>query len=249
MPSFKALLIAACSVATVVAQSTVTAHDNARNITFVGSTIRGVENFQGIRFGQDTSGSNRFKHPQAFTYPNGTTVQATAAGPACPQNTMQTLLGTISQNPGVFNLSEDCLNLRIARAPGTRQNASLPVMVWIYGNGDESGSSNYTLYDPTALVLGAAAKDTPVIFVAMNFRVNIFGFANSLALRNEQSLNSGLLDQRLALQWVQQNIAIFGGNPREVTIFGESDGGTSVGLQMTAFAGNGKNVLVKRYLT
>ncbi|EXJ70868.1 uncharacterized protein A1O5_05860 [Cladophialophora psammophila CBS 110553] len=232
-------LLISSLVATVVAQSTVTVRDNAHNLTYIGFTFAGTEQFQGINFGQDTSGVNRFKPPKAFTYPTGTTVQATAAGAACPQNTILSFLGAISENPGVFNISEDCLNLEVVRPAGTKQNANLPVMVWISGQGDEEGSYNYTLYNPTALVAGAAAKGTPVIYVAMNFRVNVFGFANSPALRTEGSLNAGLLDQRLALQWIQSNIAAFGGNPKNVTLFGESDGGVSVGLHMTAFGGNG----------
>lgn len=226
------------SAAVVVAQSPVSVHDNAHNVTYVGYNESGVENFQNIRYGNDTSGANRFKHPQPFTYPNGTTVQATAAGASCPQQTIESLVG-ITQNEGVYSLSEDCLNLRIARPAGTKQDAKLPVMVWIYGGGDETGSTNVSLYEPTALVLGAAAKKTPLIFVAMNYRLNIFGFANSPAIRAEKSLNSGLLDQRLALEWIQSNIAIFGGDPHQVTLFGQSDGGTGVGLQMTAYGGKG----------
>lgn len=232
-------LVSFFTLATVVAQSAVTVRDNGHNLTYIGYTYEGVENFQGIRYGQDTSGPNRFKHPKSFSYPTGTTVRATAAGASCPQNTMMTFLGAISQNPGVYSLSEDCLNLRIARPAGTRQNANLPVMVWLYGGGDEAGSTNYSLYDPTALVLGAQAKGTPVIYAAMNYRVNVFGFANSPALRTEKSLNSGLLDQRLALAWIQENIAAFGGNPRNVTLFGESDGATGAGLHLTAYGGKG----------
>ncbi|OAL32697.1 hypothetical protein AYO20_07855 [Fonsecaea nubica] len=224
---------------TLVAQSTVTVRDNAHNLTYVGFSFAGTEQFQGINFGQDTSGANRFKPPKAFTYPTGTTIQATAAGAACPQNTILSFLGAISENPGVFNVSEDCLNLEVVRPAGTKQDANLPVMVWISGQGDEEGSYNYSLYNPTALVTGAATKGTPVIYASMNYRVNIFGFANSPALRTEGSLNAGLLDQRLALQWIQSNIATFGGNPKNVTIFGESDGGVSVGLHMTSFGGNG----------
>lgn len=224
--------------ALVVAQSPVTVHDDAHNLTYIGYTDRNVDNFQGIRYGKDTSGMSRFKHPEAFAYPNGTTVQATAAGPSCPQKTLQSFAG-LTVNEGVYNLSEDCLNLRIARPSGAKQNANLPVLVWIYGGGDEYGSTNYSLYDPTALVMGAKSKGTPVIFAAMNYRMNVFGFGNSPALRAEKSLNSGLLDQRLALTWIQQNIAVFGGNPKEVTLFGQSDGGTGVGLQITAYGGKG----------
>ncbi|ETI26729.1 hypothetical protein G647_10174 [Cladophialophora carrionii CBS 160.54] len=232
-------LLVSLFVGAVVAQSNVTVLDNARNVSYVGLSFQGTEKFLGINYGQDTSGANRFKPPRAFNYPTGTTVQATTAGAACPQNTILSFLGAIRENPGVFNISEDCLSLQVVRPTGTRQNANLPVMVWIYGQGFESGSYNYSLYNPTALVAGSAAKGTPVIYVAMNYRVNVFGFANSPALRSEGSLNAGLLDQRLALRWVQSNIAAFGGNPRNVTIFGESSGATSVGLHLTSNAGNG----------
>lgn len=236
---FNLLLIALCSIATTLAHSTVTAHDSNHSLLYVGYNSDGVENFQGIRYGQDTSGANRFKHPKAFAYPTGTTIQATAAGASCPQRTLMDFVGYV-ENEGVYKMSEDCLNLRIARPAGTRPNASLPVMVWIYGGSDEDGSANYTLYDPPNLVLGAAAKHMPVIFVSMNYRVNIFGFANSSALAAEKSQNSGLLDQRLALEWVQENIAAFGGNPKNITIFGQSDGGVSAGLHVTAYGGNGE---------
>ena len=141
------------------------------NLTYIGYKYEGVENFQNIRYGQDTSGANRFKHPKPFSYPTGTTVRATEAGASCPQSTNQTFLG-FTQNPGVYRLSEDCLNLRVARPAGTKPGAKLPVLVWIFGGGDETGSANYTLYDPTSLVLGAAAKGTPVVYVAMNYRLN-----------------------------------------------------------------------------
>lgn len=228
-----------CAALAVGAQAQVTVHDSQHNLTYTGYNHLGVENFQGIKYGQDTSGQNRFKHPQAYTYPTGTTVDATKAGPACPQNTSQTL-GGFTENPGVYNMSEDCLNLRIARPPGTAASANLPVMVWIYGGGDEFGSTNYTTYDPTGLVLGSVLHGTPIVFVAMNYRTSVFGFANSQALRNEKSLNSGLMDQRLALQWVQNNIAAFGGNPKSVTLFGQSDGATGAGLHMTAYGGKGE---------
>lgn len=117
------------------------------------------------------------------------------------------------------------------------------------------GSINDGFYDPTGLVLSAASKGFPVIVAAMNYRVNgesvptcnqeaslkssVFGFANNDALRKEGSLNSGLLDQRLALEWIQKNIALFGGDPSSITLFGQSDGGTGVGYQLTAYGGQG----------
>ena len=240
MQSLKLLILLWATV--VAAQSPVSVRDSTHNLTYVGFNFQGTDQFQGINYGQDTSGANRFKPPKVFSYPTGTTIQATAAGAACPQNTIQSFLGAISENPGVYNVSEDCLNLEVVRPAGTKSDANLPVMVWIYGQGFESGSYNYSLYNPTALVLGSAAKGTPVVYVAMNYRVNVFGFASSTALKSEGSLNAGLLDQKLALAWVQSNIAWFGGNPKNVTIFGESDGASSCGFHLTSNAGNGMGI-------
>jgi carboxylesterase type B len=91
--------------------------------------------------------------------------------------------------------------------------------------------------DPTGLVSQAAANGKPVIYVAVNFRINMFGYASSDALRKMGSLNAGLKDQRLGITWVKDNIAAFGGDPNHITIFGESDGATDVGLQITAYGG------------
>ncbi|KAJ9605501.1 hypothetical protein H2200_010158 [Cladophialophora chaetospira] len=233
------LLLITLWVGVVVGQSPVTVHDNAHNLSYVGFSFSGTEQFQGINYGQDTSGSNRFKPPKAYTYPTGTTVPATAAGAACPQNTISTFLGVISENPGIYNISEDCLNLQVVRPAGTKQNANLPVMVFFPTQGFAGGAYNISLFNPTALVAGATAKKTPVVYVAMNYRVNAFGFSNNAALRSEGSLNAGILDQRLALQWIQSNIAAFGGNPKNVTAFGESDGAVSAGLHLTSNGGKG----------
>ncbi len=122
----------------VLGQGAPRATDQSHNIVYSGAAFDGIESFQGIRFGHDTSGVNRFKHPTAFTYQNDSTVDATQPGAACPQNTVQTFLG-ITQNETV-SLSEDCLNLLVVRAGGTKQDAKLPVMVWIYG-GEASNRS------------------------------------------------------------------------------------------------------------
>ena len=78
------------------------------------------------------------------------------------------------------------------------------------------------------------------MYVAINYRLNIFGFASSPALKNEKSLNTGLLDQRLALQWISQYIAAFGGDPKSVTLFGQSSGGNGIGQQLTSYGGKGE---------
>ncbi|KAJ6171390.1 hypothetical protein N7470_000457 [Penicillium chermesinum] len=207
-----------------------------------GTSAHGVESFLNIRFGQSTAGRNRFAAPKPFEYPAGTLVNATSAGAACPQQ----------RDPGfilfdnVTTVSEDCLTLRVDRPAHTNSTAKLPVMVWIYGGGDSIGQIYDGAYNPSGLVVTAAQKGTPVIYVAMNYRVGVFGFAASPALNETNDLNAGLLDQRLALRWVQKHIAAFGGDPENVTIFGESDGGTGVGLQVTAYGGHDAAVPFKK---
>ncbi|KAI4459590.1 carboxylesterase [Holotrichia oblita] len=117
--------------------------------------------------------------------------------------------------------SEDCLyiNVYTPRLPNT-SNSLLPVMVWIYGGGFIGGNSSYALYGPDQLV------SEEVIIVNFNYRLGIFGF-----LSTDDSVapgNTGLKDQIFALKWIQNNIKAFGGNPNQVTIFGESAGAASV---------------------
>jgi para-nitrobenzyl esterase len=135
--------------------------------------------------------------------------QAAASGPACPQR------GSLAQ-------SEDCLFLNVW-AP---RNAArpLPVMVWIHGGGFRSGTGGSTDGGPLA--------SKGVVLVSVNYRLNAFGFLAHPALTAESdrraSGNQGLLDMVAALQWVRDNIASFGGDPKRVTIFGESAGGGAV---------------------
>ncbi|KAL3264409.1 hypothetical protein ABHI18_000817 [Aspergillus niger] len=212
-----------------------TVHLLDSNVWFKGTASNLSESFLNIRFGEDTSGSNRFAPPKPYNYPSGSVVNATQSGAACPQQKDPIPDFPIFDN--VTSISEDCLTLRVDRPLNTSSSDRLPVLVWIYGGGDTIGQIYDSAYDPSLLVYGAAQKDVPVIYVAMNYRLGIFGFASSPALNESNSLNAGLLDQRLALWWIQNNIAAFGGDPDQVTIFGESDGATSVGLHITAYGG------------
>ncbi|MCJ1392193.1 hypothetical protein MMC18_005060 [Xylographa bjoerkii] len=204
--------------------------------TVQGTSANGVDQFQNIRFGQDTSGTNRFARPLPYVYPSGIQVNGTASGAACPQPL------TPLPFPGIFAdvpyQSEDCLTLRVARPAGIDVDAALPVMVFIYGGGYRIGQIYDPIYEPTSLVLQSMTNGSPVIYVAVNYRLSIFGFAATPALAATNSLNAGLRDQRLGIQWVKDNIKQFGGNPDEITIFGESAGAFSVGLQIVAFGGN-----------
>lgn len=107
----------------------------------------------------------------------------------------------------------------------------------IYGGGLWNGNINERTTEPDGLIVQSVANGHPVVYVAMNYRLNVFGFALNDALNATDSLNVGLKDQRLALEWIQQNIHLWGGDPDRVTIFGQSSGALSVTLQVLAYGG------------
>lgn len=209
------------SALTAAVSSTPTA-TTRRNVTFQGMERNGVEIFLGIQYGKDTGGINRFKPPQIFEHAPNSNLQATSYGDACPQSVS-------SRNPVIvpITVSENCLNLNVARPRGTKQNDRLPVMVYIYGGGLWTGATQSQVVAPDGLILESVSNGLPFLHVALNHRLGVFGFAQSDALKSERSENAGLRDQRLALEWVRHNIASFGGDPNKVTIFGQSSGGMS----------------------
>uniref|UniRef100_A0AAV2J389 Carboxylic ester hydrolase n=1 Tax=Knipowitschia caucasica TaxID=637954 RepID=A0AAV2J389_KNICA len=145
-----------------------------------------------------------------------------------PDTVFPGFVGSEMWNPNTA-VSEDCLYLNVW-APRNRSMPQpqplLPVMVWIYGGGFTSGTASLPLYDGRSL-----SEYGNVVVVSMNYRLGAFGF---LSLPNHPTIkgNAGLMDQQLALRWVSQNIAAFGGDPAKVTIFGESAGSASVGYQL-----------------
>lgn len=134
-------------------------------VTYEGTTRNNVELFLGIRYGENTGGSNRFKPPKAHTPKAGSIVNATVYGDACPQRD----LGSPAESPLV--LSEDCLNLNIARPLSTKKDDKLPVMVYIYGGSFYVGSSQALLTSPDGLILQSVENGLPVIHVGMNYRL------------------------------------------------------------------------------
>ncbi|CDQ83391.1 unnamed protein product [Oncorhynchus mykiss] len=185
-----------------------------------------VTAFLGIPFAEPPLGKKRFRKAEpkkpwsgvfdASSYPN-----------ACYQfidTSFPGFQGSEMWNPN-REMSEDCLYLNVW-VPTSPRPHNLTVMVWIYGGGFYSGSSSLDVYDGRYL-----AHSEKVVVVSMNYRVGAFGF---LALPGswEAPGNVGLLDQRMALQWIQNNIHVFGGNPKQVTIFGESAGAVSVGIHL-----------------
>ncbi|HJP73708.1 MAG TPA: carboxylesterase family protein [Pseudonocardiaceae bacterium] len=167
---------------------------------------------RGVRYGT----AERFGAPVAVE-PWTEPVDATRPGPHCPQvpNFIEHMMGAVLKG---LQASEDCLVLSV-HAP--RDAAGLPVMVYYHGGAYVTGSGESARYRPTRLV-----AEGNVVVVSVSYRVGIFGYLTPT--REGVETNLGLRDQLLALQWVARNIASFGGDPENVTIFGQSAGGDSV---------------------
>ncbi len=190
--------------------------------TLDGVADNGITSFKGIPFAAPPVGGLRWRAPQPESSWPGVR-DASRFGPVCPQ----AKLGLLARLKPHVKLpeSEDCLTLNVW-TPNANPAAKLPVMVWIYGGYFRTGGSARPVYDGTQLA------NHGVIVVTLNYRLGWLGFLDLPALAaehpDEPTGNFGLLDQIAALQWVQGNIAAFGGDPANVTIFGESAGGMSV---------------------
>jgi len=195
-----------------------------------GVSAEGVQIFKGIHYGASTEGAARFLPP---TPPKSWTgvFDALQYGTMAPQNLsaatgsdIRIAMGDIFGPGGV---GEDCLVLNVWTA-GLR--GKRPVMVWLHGGGYTGGSDGATTYDGTNL-----ARKRDVVVAGINHRLNVFGYLYLGGVGGEKyadSGNVGMLDCVLALEWIRDNIAHFGGDPGNVTIFGESGGGGKVSVLM-----------------
>ena len=192
-----------------------------------GQINDGTREFLGIPFADPPIGSLRWRPPAAVT-PWVGTLDATTYSDACAQ--LPSLTGTPSE-------SEDCLYLNVW-TPEPAGTEPLPVMLWIHGGSNTAGSTGdgvpFPGYDGVRLYDGhTLSQNRNVVVVTTNYRLGVFGFFGHSDLAGEDLAyphagNQGLLDQRAAMQWVQANIAAFGGDPEKVTIFGESAGSFDV---------------------
>jgi para-nitrobenzyl esterase len=187
-----------------------------------GSSVRV---FRGIPYAASPVGERRWQPPAPVTPWEGVR-KAAEFGPRCMQDRVFDDM-IFRDEPG-----EDCLYLNVW-TPAESAEARLPVMVWIYGGGFQAGSASEPRQDGERL-----AGDRNVVVVSMNYRLGIFGFFSHPELTKESahgaSGNYGLMDQTAALRWVKENIARFGGDPDNVTIFGESAGSFSVSAQVAS---------------
>ena len=186
-------------------------------------TVRGTSRpdggceFLGIRYAT----AARHQDPEDITASEGV-FDATAFGPLCPQipGALEIILGADTSN-----ISEDCLHLNVFTPAVPSSQASLPVLVWIHGGAYTNGSNSVPIYHGSSLASRGA------VVVAINYRLGSFGFLGEN--------NFGILDMISALRWVQRNIASFGGDANNVTIFGESAGGSAVVSLMSSSEAKG----------
>ncbi|MGZ3370144.1 MAG: carboxylesterase/lipase family protein [Caulobacteraceae bacterium] len=220
------LAVAACALlAAAPAQAALDKPVKTQNglVSGIPGSAPGVTVFRGIPFGAPPVGPLRWREPQPVA--NWTGVRdGSKWGDACIQPSAKTRALGVNlaiDLPDSPKMSEDCLNLNVW-TPATKAGQKLPVMVWVYGGAYNEGGGNMPISDGNAL----AKKG--VIIVTFNYRVGAFGFLSHPELTKESghnaSGNQALADSIAALKWVKANIAAFGGDPDNVTIFGQSAG-------------------------
>ena len=219
MKKFYALAL--CSMLALQASAQMT-HTTVAQGEVEGVAEQGMGYFKGIPFAQPPVGDLRWKAPVPASSWEG--VYQAKEFKAKPYQQTQG-----PTRPGQPGISEDCLYLNIL-TPAKNKDEKLPVLVWIHGGGfstGESWSQN-----------GTSFAKNGIVYAAITYRTNVFGFLSLPALTQESeketgraiSGNYGLMDQIMALQWIHDNIAAFGGDPEKVTIMGESAGGISVAM-------------------
>lgn len=192
-----------------------------------GTDTNGILRYLGVPYAQ---AKERFVPAVAADSWEGVR-EADSYGPISPQGAIPGLGG----GDGQEGTDNNCQNLNLW-TPGIRDGKKRPVMVWLHGGGFSSGSGNEAGYDGEAL-----SRSGDVVVVAVNHRLNVFGHLDLSAYgeKYQDSANVGITDIVAALQWVQENIEAFGGDPENVTVFGQSGGGAKVLALMTAPSAKG----------
>ncbi|KII86963.1 hypothetical protein PLICRDRAFT_113488 [Plicaturopsis crispa FD-325 SS-3] len=220
--------------------------------TFQGVSADGVDSFLGMPFAQPPVGDLRFRRALP-PLPMAGIQNATSFGSACPQQSalapgtkfpalpgLKVSLVTGITPASTVNSSEDCLFINVVRPSNLSTDARVPVVVWFYGGGLQKGDASPFAGGP--IVQRSIGLNQPVIFVSLNYRLNAFGFLAGQQVKDAGVANLGLHDQRLALQWIQEHIPTFGGDPSKVIIWGQSAGASSATAHMAAFDGDNQGL-------
>lgn len=168
---------------------------------------------QDLFLGVPFADAPRLANPTPLNKSWDTPFDASAYGPTCYGFGSNQLLPQINASQ-----SEDCLNLNIIRPSGIRPNKPLPVLVWIYGGGYRQGASADPMWNMSYIVQTSVENEQPIIGVSINYRLSFLGFPSGQDVMDAGAANLGLKDQRMAFEWVQENIGAFGGDPSKVTI-------------------------------
>lgn len=198
--------------------------------TIEGAVSGDVLSFKGIPYATPPLGNLRWREPQPVQPWTGVR-KAIAYGNDCIQKPVPGDPAAISNTT-----SEDCLVLNVWQPANNPSHKKLPVLVWIHGGGFVNGSAAASIYD------GSAFARQGLVVVSFNYRLGRLGFFAHPALtaaKEGRLGNYGLLDQLAALSWVQRNVTAFGGDPKQVTIMGESAGGISVMHHLTSLEARG----------
>jgi para-nitrobenzyl esterase len=197
-----------------------------------GLALNKVNAFKGIPYAASTAGAGRFQPPSKLAPWSGVK-ETTSWGPSAPQGP-PTEIPEVAATIPKFDISEDCLRLNVWT---NSTSGRRPVMVWLHGGGFASGSGSYSIYDGANL-----ARTRDVVTVTVNHRLNAFGYLYLAGIGGSEFANSanvGQLDIVAALEWVRDNISKFGGDPGNVTIYGQSGGAGKVCTLMAMPAAKG----------
>ncbi|KAH7014480.1 Alpha/Beta hydrolase protein [Microdochium trichocladiopsis] len=210
-------------------------HDADPTVQIKNGTYRGVHSaqynqdfFLGIPYAQPPVGNLRFRQAHSLNETWDGVRDAVEYSKEC--------VG-YGSDQWPYEVSEDCLTLNVIRPAGCSEDEKLPVALWIHGGGFYMGGNPDQRYNTSFIIQQSVELGKPIMTVAINYRLSAWGFLAGDDLLGQGLLNMGLRDQRLALHWVQENIAAFGGDPERVTIWGESAGAASVGFQIQAYGG------------
>ncbi|KAK7006165.1 carboxylic ester hydrolase [Favolaschia claudopus] len=183
------------------------------NTTVTGSAFLNLEFYGGIPYAEPPVGNLMFKPPVPLRGLSSPTFDGSHFGADCLQ-------------PGESASSEDCLTINVFKPAGLTKDVKLPVLAFIHGGGYIAASS--AKFNATAIVAQSISRGTPIIYVSFNYRLGPLGFPPGREAAASNALNLGLKDQLVALQWIQDNIAVFNGDNSKVTVFGESAGAMSI---------------------